>query len=361
MRKLVLAVLFFSIMARAQGKTEFGRLAGAEFRIDVPGTWNHGLFVYYHGYQAHEQGGTFDAGKPLDPVLATFTAAGYAVIQSGYSRGGWALEQAIPETEALRQYFIAHYGMPSTTYVGGHSMGGMLTVMTIEQSPGSYAGGLDLCGAVQDAPSLFSRAFDLRVIFDFYFPGVLPNPSRVPADFEPTEARAKLIETSLQSTPEAASVLSRISGVHEKDLAGVLLFATWTFKDIEQRAAGSPFDNHNTIYTGTPDDNALNDRVQRYTADPRSLSYLERYYTPTGSLSRPVLAIHTTYDQLVPPSVPSRYALLTRVASPGDRFVLQYVKRDGHCNISPEEVGRGFAELLRWTQTGEKPASPEPR
>ena len=60
------------------------------------------------------------------------------MIQSGYSRGGMALEQAIPETEALRKYFVQHYGKPSESYVTGHSMGGTLTAMTIEQHPEIY-------------------------------------------------------------------------------------------------------------------------------------------------------------------------------------------------------------------------------
>ena len=81
----------------------------------------------------------------LTPTLAVFAEAGYALIQSGYSRGGGALEQGIPETEALRRYLIDHYGKPSETYVVGHSMGGALTVMTIEQSPDNYVGALDLC------------------------------------------------------------------------------------------------------------------------------------------------------------------------------------------------------------------------
>jgi hypothetical protein len=70
-----------------------------------------------------------------------------------------------------------------------------------------------------------------------------------------------------------------------------------------------------------------------------------------------VLAIHTTYDPLVPPSVPGNYALLAREAGSGDFFVVQYVKRDGHCKITPEEIDRGFAELRQWRNGGIKPAA----
>jgi pimeloyl-ACP methyl ester carboxylesterase len=355
MRRIILSLIILCAACGADAKTEFGKLQGAEFRIDVPDNWSHGLVVYYHGYRTENHGGVFDQTKPLDPTLAVFTKAGYAVIQSGYSRGGAALEQAIPETEALRKYFIAHYGNPSETYVGGHSMGGTLTMMTMEQFPERYVGALDLCGAVTDTLSRYSRRFDMRVLFDYYFPGILPDPAKVPASFEISDDLERKVSAVLESKPAEAAVLRIFAGVHSKDLAGVLLFATWVLKDIEQRAGGNPFDNRNTIYTGTTDDNAVNDGVKRYAADPGALSYLEHYYTPTGRLTRPMLAIHTTYDQLVSPSVPSAYAQLTRTAGAGDLFVVQYVEHDGHCNITPEEVERGFAELRRWREKGIAP------
>ena len=357
----VLAVLSVCLTL-AQAKTEFGKLDGAEFRIDVPDSWNHGLVVYYHGYDPENHGVGYDEKKPLEPALAVFTKAGYAVIQSGYSQGGWALEQAIPETETLRRYFIEKYGKPAETYVAGHSMGGLLTVMTIEQSPGNYAGGLDLCGGANDAPSLLSRAFDLRVLFDYYFPAMLPNPAKVPADYEMSDKLGKKVRDLLLSKPEAAGALRRFAGTHNNgDLTNDLLFGTWVLKDIERRAGGNPFDNRNTIYTGNPDDNALNDGVKRYIADPGALTYLQRYYTLTGHLTRPVLAIHTSYDPLVSPSVVASYTLLTRIAGAGDFFAAQYVKHNGHCNITPEEVDRGFAELRQWKEKGTRPVAGELR
>lgn len=357
MRKIIVLVIALLSTCSLHAKTEFGKLQGAEFRIDIPDNWNHGLVVYYHGYRTENHGRIFDQTKPLDPALGPFTNNGYAVIQSGYSRGGMALEQAIPETEALRKYFIEHYGKPSETYVAGHSMGGDLTIMTIEQSPGPYVAALDLCGAVTDTLSRIGRRFDLRVLFDYYFPDILPDPAKIPAGFEISGELEKKVFAALESNPQAAAALRQFIGVHNnQDLASLLLFATWVLKDLEQRAGGIPFDNRNTIYTGMTDDNAVNDHVKRYAANPGALSYVQRYYTPTGHLTRPVLAIHTTYDPLVSPSVPSAYAQLTRTAGSGDRFVVQYVEHEGHCNITPEEIDRGFAELRQWKDKGIAPA-----
>jgi hypothetical protein len=172
----------------------------------------------------------------------------------------------------------------------------------------------------------------------------------------------KKVKALLPSKPEAAAALRRFAGTHNNgDLIDDLLFGTWVLMDIERRAGGNPFDNRNTIYTGTPDDNGLNDGVKRYSADPGALTYLQRYYTLTGHLTRPVLAIHTSYDPLVPPAVVASYTLLTRVAGASDLFAAQYVKHDGHCHITAEEVERGFAELRQWKEKGTRPEAGELR
>jgi pimeloyl-ACP methyl ester carboxylesterase len=354
----LLAILgvFSAIAMPAHAKTEFGKLQGAEYRIDVPANWNHGLVVYCHGYDQHAGGVGYDEHKPLPPELAVFVNAGYALIQSGYSSGGWAVEQAIPDVEALRKYFIEKYGPPGETYLSGHSLGGLLTVALIEKYPDAYDAGLDLCGAVGSAPVMLTRAFDARVQFDYYFPGLLPYPDKVPKDFEMTEQLSKTVFDRLLAKPAAAAVVRKLDGIHnDHDLAGTIIFATYILKDIEQRAGGNPFDNRNTIYTGSPDDNALNDGVKRYASDPGALAYLQRYVTLTGHLTRPVLAIHTTYDPLVPPDIPDKYSLLAREGGTGDLFVQQYVKHDGHCHITPEETEKGFQELRRWKGTHQAP------
>jgi pimeloyl-ACP methyl ester carboxylesterase len=356
-QKLLAILTVLSAMALpGHARTEFGKLQGAEYRIDVPANWNHGLVVYCHGYDQHPGGVTYDERKPLPPELAVFVKDGYALIQSGYSAGGWAVEQAMPDIEALRKYFVEKYGSPKETYITGHSLGGLLTVAMIEKYPEIYEAGLDLCGAVGSAPSMLTRAFDARVLFDLYFPGLLPSPAKVPKDYEMTEELSKRIFDRLLAKPTSSAAVRKLTGVHaDRDLAGLVVFLTFILKDIEQRAGGNPFDNRNTIYTGSADDDALNDGVQRYAPDPGTLAYLQRYAALTGHLTRPVLAIHTTYDPLVPPEIPSEYSLKTREAGAGDLFVQQYVKHGGHCHITAEETAKGFQELKRWKNARQTP------
>lgn len=357
--KFKIAVVSFLLaattVALGQTKTEIGEINHARFRIDVPENWNHSLVIYCHGYAAEPVTYT---QKELPKALAVFVKQGYALAQSGYSAGGWAIEQAIPDTEALRKYFIDKYDKPKETYITGHSMGGFLTMAIIEKFPESYDAGLALCGPLAQASWFMQRPFDIRVVFDYYFPGALPSPAKVPADYKMTDDLRKSIKQLLDAKPEAAAIMRNLTSLkNNTDLANGLVFGTYVLKDLQQRAGGNPFDNRYSIYTGTPDDNALNDKVQRYAADPGTLSYLERYYTPTGKLQRPILAIHTTYDPTVSPTVPNMYVLITREAGKGDMFVQHYVKHDGHCNITPEETEQGFTELRKWKEKGERPVA----
>jgi pimeloyl-ACP methyl ester carboxylesterase len=341
--------------AKTDTKIEVGEINHAKFRIDVPTNWNHGLVIYCHGYSADPVSYT---QKELSKVLAVFVKQGYALAQSGYSTGGWAVEQAIPDTEALRRYFIDKYGKPKETYITGHSMGGFITMAMVEKYPETYDAGLALCGPLARASWFMQRPFDFRVVFDYYFPEALPNPAKVPVDYKMSDDLRKKIKKLLDSKKEASAAMRRLTELkNNTDLANGLVFGTYVLKDLQQRAGGNPFDNRYTIYTGTPDDNAVNDKVQRYAADPGTLDYLERYYSPTGKLARPILAIHTTYDPTVSPMIPNMYVLLTREAGKGDLFVQHYVKHDGHCNITPEETEHGFSELRQWKDKGERPVA----
>ena len=352
-RHSLILVLLVIASAPAFAKTEIGQLNQAKFRIDVPDNWNHGLVMYCHGY--NPEPGAFKE-KPLDPSMAVFLKAGYAVAQSGYSAGGWAVEQAVVDTEVLRQYFAEKYGKPAETYVSGDSMGGLLTALMIEKYPDTYDAGLALCGVIGPAARFMHQAFDDRVVFDYYFTGLLPSPAKVPPSYEMSDKLTRKILHALNAKPSAAAAIRGYSDVHSnQELADGIVFLTYILKDLEQRSGGNPFDNRNTIYTRLPASDTVNDHIARYEADPGALTYLQQFYTPTGRLTRPILAIHTSYDPLVPPSVPSDYSLTAREAGAGQFFVQQYVKHGGHCNFQPAEIDRGFSELVAWKKDGKVP------
>ena len=334
---------------------ETGTLGKAPYRIDMPEKWNGILLVYYHGYS--EEPVTFDKAKP-NPIAQGFAADGFEVIQSGYSQTGWAVEQAVPETEALRNYAIAKYGQPKETYVLGHSMGGMLTMITIENYPNRYDGALPLCGLLQPATWAIEKAGAMRAAFDYYYPGLLPGPIGLPADAALDQATVDKVLKALPSNPKGEAELMALSHFKTaEDLADGEVFGTFILRDFEQKIGASVADNRNFIYAGGPDDNALNDGVKRYTASDAALAYLKTWYTPTGVLLKPTLAVHTTYDPIIPADTVRLYADQVQRAGSSANFVQQYVKHDGHCHISGPETAAALEELIQWKHTGTRPES----
>ena len=341
------------------GRTEVGVLDGAAYRIDVPVNWNPSLVVFYPGYALRPA--TFHIAERLTGQQAPFFERNYAVIQSAYSTTGWALQQAYPETESLRRYFVRKYGQPAETYVAGGSMGGQLVAITLELNPKPYLGGLNLCGSVGPTYESFGRRFALRAAFDHYFPDVMPPLVPVPADFEDTVADRDKVLAALRANPAAATLMRNLTDLHtDLDLAHDIAYWTFVVGDLQRRAGGNPFDNRNTVYSGTSltgsaSDFELNDKVRRYAAVPHARDYLMRHYTPSGRLGRPMLALHTIYDPIVQLSQLELYDHEVQGAGAGQNMVQQIVNREGHCNFTEEEIGDAFDEMVRWAHGGPRP------
>lgn len=354
-RLLIAFALAWSALSAfaAEPKLELGEINGAKFRIDLPESWNGGLVMYCHGYNPKPV--VFN-DKP-NPLLQVFLDQGYAVAQSGYAAGGWAIQEAVVDTENLRRYFVKKYGPVKETYVTGHSMGGFLTMTLMETNPTVYDAGLPLCGPLAPPTWFMSRgAFDSLVLFEHFFPGLLPSPAKTPADYAVTKELTATVQKALDANPAKAEILRRQNNIKSnQDLAGVITFVTYVMKDLQERAGGNPFDNRNVIYTNTGDDNAVNLAIKRYAADPKAVEYLRTHYTPTGRITRPMLAIHTSYDPLVPAWIPNMYQTVVDSAGTNQLFVQQYVRRDGHCTMSPAEIAKGFSRLREWKSSGVRP------
>jgi pimeloyl-ACP methyl ester carboxylesterase len=333
--------------------TETGMMNGASYRIDMPAKWNGVLLVYYHGYAEHPVVFANDQPEELATGLAS---AGFEVIQSGYSEAGFAVEAAMPETEALRRYAIVHYGQPKETYALGHSMGGHLTMISIESYPNRYDGALPLCGLLEPTTWAIERSGAMLAAFHYYYPGLLPGPVGVPESTPLDDALMGKVQAALHSNPKGLAEMMALGRLKsEGDLASGVVFATFIERDFEKKIGAPILNNENHIYTGGADDNALNDGVKRYRASEAALAYMKTWYSPTGVLLRPVLAVHTTYDPLIPPDSVSVYADLVERMGSGRNFVQQYVKADGHCNISGPETAAALTELITWKRTGERP------
>ena len=352
---LTIALCSRTVNAQAPAiNVETGVLDGAAYRIDMPVQWNGILLIYYHGYS--ETPVVFDKDKP-NSMGTGMASAGFAVAQSGYSQVGFALEAAIPETEALRRYTIAKYGQPKETYVTGHSMGGQLTMITMESYPSRYDGALPLCGLLQPTTWAVEHGGAILAAFHYYYPNVIPGPANVPASLVIDDALVDKIAKALPTNPTGLAELMGLTHFKNRaDLSSGLAFSTYIERDFELKLGAPVLNNANYIYAGGADDNALNDGVKRYTASNAALAYLKTWYTPTGVLLKPTLAVHTTYDPIIPADSVRLYADQVDRAGSSGNFVQQYVKADGHCNIDGSQTAVALQELIDWKHTGKKPA-----
>jgi len=335
-------------------RVESGEINGAAFRIEIPEKWNKGLVMYAHGYAPAGS----PAGNPDGPraraLREVFLSRGFAFAESAYSAGGWAVKEGIEDTEAVRRHFVAKYGRPAETYITGHSMGGHITVATIERYPEAYNGAMPMCGPLGAATDFMNHGvFDMLVTFEYFFPGAIGSP------YEPSAETAARVRASLQANPEKAARYALHFERPVDQLPGVLAFFQVIAGELKQRAGGEPFDNNNRIYTGFGEDAALNRGVKRFTANPAAREYLRQYFSPTGRTADPVLAIQTVADQLVLGRDVTAYEVLATRWNAQDRFVVRFVDAVGHCNFTPAQTGGAFDALLLWVHEGKRPAAGE--
>ena len=113
-----------------------------------------------------------------------FLSRGFAFAASDYSTQGWAVKEAIEDTEALRRHFVSKRGAPAETYITGHWMGGHITMAIIERYPEAYQGAMPMCGPLGPALEFLNTGlFDMLVTFEALFPGTIGSP------YEPTSRR----------------------------------------------------------------------------------------------------------------------------------------------------------------------------
>jgi pimeloyl-ACP methyl ester carboxylesterase len=338
---------------------EDGHIAGAAFRIQLPEQWNGDLVLYAHGYQSDGRG-TTDWRPGAEPVLQAFLAQGYGVAWSNFRQTGWAVEEGVEDTEALRRYFSARYGPPGRTLITGHSMGALIALALIERFPGSYDGALPLCGPLAPALDFLGRhAFDMLVLFEYFFPRSVGSPVDLPDDvrFEPQGSEA--VRTAVRAAPERAAAVARRFDLSAADLPEALSFYRLVLQELQARAGGNPFDNRSVLYSGFDNDAAVNRGVARYRAHPAAVDYVRRHYTPTGRITAPVLAVHTTHDPLIPVRQMHAYTVLTGLAGTGRLFAAQFVEARGHCAITPAQSVAGLDALAGWAREGRRPVDIE--
>jgi hypothetical protein len=95
----------------------------------------------------------------------------------------------------------------------------------------------------------------------------------------------------------------------------------------------------------------LNLFVKRLAASPAAVAEMNAYYDTTGVLTRPLVTLHTRYDQQVPIWHESLYGLKVLASGSLGLFLPITVERYGHCNFNAAEALVSFV-LLVWKAEG---------
>ena len=341
------------------------RPGGGIVRVCMPASmpWNSDVVVWAHGY--------VEANRPLAipeeqlclgggfclPDIST--ALGFAFVTTSYRNNGLVLDGVDDVIEAL-DYFKSVHGAPRNVYLVGASEGGLVTTLGVEQHPDLFQGGLAACGPIGDFDQQVRYYADFRVLFDYFFPGLMPgslegipdeaisgwdtlwNDTLRPAIFAP-EAASRLQQ--LLRTARASYMASDPATI-ELTVHDALWYNVFGTNDLTARLGGLPYDNTATHYMGSADDAALNAGVARIAGDADAFAVIDSRLQTTGQLAAPLVTLHTWMDQQVAYRQEILYSMKVRDAGTAAQRVLYPVLRYGHCNFRPFEALVSFAILV---------------
>ncbi|MBN8825889.1 MULTISPECIES: alpha/beta hydrolase [unclassified Spirosoma] len=363
---VTLSLISQSFAQSLVAKIDSGRIDGARYVILFPQNWKGKLVMYAHGYE-------FMGARPLQSQnpgfsnnMKPFLERGFAVAASDYQYQGFALPQGVDDTEALRKLFVKTYGKPDSTFMVGHSMGGGVSVATIENFGANYNGGLPLC-PLSSRPYLQCRKeFDMYATFNGLFPGIVTSLTDIfdlskPYQAQPIQAmvtKAKAIRTAILAKDSVLAVaFAKRFDLQLDDLAFSLFFNENVLRDLAQKAKGNPFDNTNTVYSGFPNNLEVNQKAERLaaTANPNAIF---AKYDRTGNINKPVLLMHTLYDQLIPPTYGVvNFENMVHQQQKDAYFTVKYTNGRGHCQFTPQQTAQAFDALRNWVKRGKKPTA----
>jgi len=346
---------------------------GAGYRVEVPDDWNGELVLYAHGFR-----GTGLELTVSNPRIREYLVThGYAWAASSYSTNGYDVKQGVKDTHALGDFFKELVGHPSRTYLTGHSMGGHITGVAIEQYPQAYVGALPMCGVMGD-----NELFDYFLDFNLVAQALAGVPAEFPFPADYGTAVVPAVKAALGPAYPVVlnaqglklrGVTQNISGGERPAFAtsfivwGNFLFTVGITGGEIGVAPGNVQDNSDTVYqidsnpALSPDELALNAAVLRVALDPqgRHPDGLGNIPTISGRLPIPVLSLHTIGDLFVPFSMEQMYARRAAAEGAANLLVTRAIRDHGHCGFLVAEEETAFAALVNWVTTGVKPAGDE--
>lgn len=325
-------------VAPAQLVVETGTLEAAPYRIDIPANWNGELVVNAHGYEVVGQ--PRKSPMTVPGGMQALLDAGFALAASDYSAQGWAIGEAVADTERLRAHFVARHGRPTHTWLVGWSMGGLVALASAERHPRAYDGVAAMCPVAASSEAMIADgALRPLAAFDALFPGVLPPAPRGLADPSlPVEADGDAIEAALAGDARKATAFAQRFDLPRDEAAGALWLYYTALRELVERAGGFPVASVRGDAGVDGDEAALGVSIRRYTEDPAAAAFIRRTGALTGAAPIPVIVQGNATDPIVPVRITNTYAALAQAAGRGAQVRTLAPVGDGHCRFQPTAV-----------------------
>ncbi len=355
-------------------------VSGAWYVIAMPADWNRKLIVHAHGGPRMGDPEATDSLEDLDR-FSVMVRAGYAWIGSTYRRGGYGVRMAAEDVDTSRRIFWARFGRPERTLLHGQSWGGNVAAKTAElyaldtEGRSNFDGVLLTNGVLNGGTRAYQFRADLRAVYQFYCgnhpsasDGAYPVWQGLPANARMTrpELRRRIVDcTGLGlSQRDRTATQSRklrdilaVTGIGEDELVAHMNWATFLFQDLVHLRlnGGNPFDNSQTVYSGSSDDAALNAGVPRFTADPDAVARLAYDADLSGLIVAPTVTLHALHDPTVFFGAEAAYRQTVASAGRAHLLIQAATDEDQHSKLQDGGYMTVLGALESWLDTGVRP------
>ena len=248
--------------------------------------------------------------------------------------------------------------------LAGVSEGGLITTLSVERYPGSYKGGLAMCGPIGDFQKQANYWGDFRVLYDVYYPELgstyggsavnIPDSlitawygNRGASDVRTADASKAVSDPQLAYTKELLTA-ARAPYVEvdresvRSTVLGLLDYSVFATMNAQAVLGGNPYDNRATTYAATLSFPNLNSLVARFSAGQNGAP--EHLEVPDDRVTvAPAVVLHNEGDLIVPYWHAGLYS--QKVAT-GSQFKLNKAAQYyGHCSFTMDEVVASFNDL----------------
>lgn len=189
----------------------------ALYRTCYPEVWNGDLIIYAHGYLSPE-----DPLQIVDNVAGGTTVSafanqlGYGFATTSFRANGLVADVAVEDIVELEETVRRLYSPdPARTFLVGVSEGALVATLAVERHPDTFTGAMATCGPIGNFERQIDYFGDFRVIFDYFFPSVLPGSAvEIPPELRQQWNTVYLpaVIDALEADPTAAAELLAVTG-----------------------------------------------------------------------------------------------------------------------------------------------------